>query len=167
MIRAAQIADLGSQPLLRLEAYWLSKRGDRRMPSRADIDPADIKELLPQIIMARIEHDPLRVKYSVVGTLCARSAGFDYTGRYLDELRFDSESDTDWLKIYNEIVSERKPVAGTCRFRTADVEIPYRVAVFPLSNDGVHVDHAIAYEHLTLSLTEMDQVLPVTPKSDK
>jgi hypothetical protein len=163
MIRAAHIADLGSQPLLRLEAYWLEKRGTRAMPSRADIDPADIKELLPQIIMARIEHDPLRVKYSIVGTACARSAGFDYTGRYLDELAFDSESDTDWQEIYREIVREKKPIGGTCRFRTADVEIPYRVAVFPLSNDGIRVDHTIAYEHLTLSLTEMDHVLPVKP----
>ncbi|WP_303980345.1 PAS domain-containing protein [Dongia mobilis] len=163
MIRAASIADLGSEPLLRLEAYWLTKRGTRAMPSRADIDPAEIKDLLPQIIMARIEHDPQRVKYSIVGTACARSAGFDYTGRYLDELLFESESDTDWLKIYDEIVSERKPVAGTCRFKTADVEVPYRVAVFPLSNDGARVDHTIAYEHLTLSLTEMDHVLPVRP----
>jgi hypothetical protein len=163
MNRAASIADLGSEPLLRLEAYWHAKRGARAMPSRADIDPADIKDLLPQIIMARIEHDPLRVRYSVVGTACARSAGFDYTGRYLDELLFESESDTDWLKIYDEIVSNRMPVAGTCRFKTADVEIPYRVAVFPLSNDGQRVDHTIAYEHLTLTLTEMDNVLPVKP----
>lgn len=163
MIRATHIADLGSAPLLRLEAYWQQKRGDRPMPSRADIDPAEIKPLLPQIIMTRIEQDPFRVKYTIVGTACARSAGFDYTGRYLDELMFESESDTDWIQIYAEIVREQKPIAGTCRFRTADDEILYRVAVFPLSSDGRHVDQTIAYEHLTLTLGEMEQVLPVKP----
>ncbi|WP_374385026.1 PAS domain-containing protein [Dongia sp.] len=163
MIRATQIADLGSAPLLQMETYWHQKRGDRLMPSRADIDPAEIKPLLPQIIMARIEHDPFRVRYSIVGTACARSAGFDYTGRYLDELMFESESDTDWLQIYAEIVRERKPIAGVCRFRTAHTEIPYRVGVFPLSSDGHRVDQTISYEHLTLSLGEMEQVLPAKP----
>ncbi|WP_374654915.1 PAS domain-containing protein [Dongia sp.] len=163
MKRAAQISELDSAPLLRLETYWREKRADRAMPSRNDIDPAEIKELLPQIIMARIEYDPLRVKYSIVGTACARHAGFDYTGRYLDELDFASETDTDWMAIYAEIVARKQPVAGTCLFRTADLEVPYRVAVFPLSSDGVRVDHTIAYEHLTLSLTEMDHVLPVKP----
>ncbi len=44
MIRAAQIATLGSAPLLRLEAYWHAKRRDRLMPARADIDPIEIKD---------------------------------------------------------------------------------------------------------------------------
>lgn len=171
MIRAAQIADLGSPPLLRLDAYWRAKRGARVMPSRADIDPADIKELLPQILMARIEHDPQnvkspRVKYTIVGTACARSSGFDYTGRYLDELNFSSEVDTDWPAIYDEIIRTHQPIVGTCRFRMADLERPYRVGVFPLSTDGVRVDHTIAYEHLNLNLIEMDQILKVEPKSE-
>jgi hypothetical protein len=170
MIRATQIANLESEPLMRMETYWRSKLAGRLMPSRADIDPADLKDLLPQIIMTRIEHapqgpKPMRVKYTIVGTACARSSGFDYTGRYLDELNFSSEIDTDWLAIYDEIVRDQKPIAGTCIFRTADLERPYRVAIFPLSNDGVTVDHTIAYEHLNLSLMEMDHLLKVEPKS--
>lgn len=135
------------------------------MPARADIDPADIKALLPQIILARIEHNPLRVKYSVLGTASAEAAGFDYTGRYLDELTFDSEIDTDWPAIYRELVQEKQPIAGTCLFRTASIDRPYRVAVFPLSRDGDVVDHAISYEHLTLSPLERDKILPVKPRS--
>lgn len=134
------------------------------MPARADIDPAEIKDLLPQIILTRIEHDPLRVKYTVIGTASADAAGFDYTGRYLDELQFESEIDTDWPALYRELVSEKQPIAGTCIFKTAALERPYRVAVFPLSQDGSRVDHAIAYEHLTLSLLERDKILPVKPR---
>lgn len=164
MIRATHIAELKSAPLLQLDAYWREKCRGRQMPARSDIEPSDITELLPQIIMARIELNPLRVRYSIVGTTCARSAGFDYTGRYLDELRFESESDTDWMSIYAEIVREKKPIAGTCLFRIADAEIPYFTSVYPLSTDGVTVDQTIACEHLSLSLTEIDQVLPVRPK---
>ncbi|TDQ83414.1 PAS domain-containing protein [Dongia mobilis] len=166
MIRVASIAELGSEPLSRLESYWLEKRGSRPLPARADLDPADIKDLLPQIILTRIEHDPLRVKYTVVGTASAKAAGFDYTGRYLDELAFDSEVDTDWPAIYRELVREKKPIAGVCQFKLRAVARPYRVAVFPLSSDGVLVDHAISYEHLNLNLLELDQILPVKPRRD-
>ena len=77
MIRAATIAELDSPLISRLEAYWLQKGAGRLLPSRADIDPAEIKDLLPQIILVRIEHDPLRVKYAVIGTASAEAAGFD------------------------------------------------------------------------------------------
>jgi len=164
MNRVASIAELGSEPLSRLEAYWLEKRGTRPLPARADLDPADIKDLLPQIILVRIEHDPLRVRYTVVGTASAAAAGFDYTGRYLDDLHFDSEVDTDWMAIYRELVREKQPIAGICQFRLSSVARPYRVAVFPLSSDGALVDHAIAYEHLNLSLLELDKILPVKPR---
>jgi len=40
-IKSALVADL--------YAYWLKKRGDRLMPRRADIEPADIKPLLPSL----------------------------------------------------------------------------------------------------------------------
>jgi hypothetical protein len=163
MIRAVAIADLKSPQISRLEAYWLEKRQGRVMPARADIDPAEIKDLLPQIILTRVEHNPLRVKYTVIGTASAEAAGFDYTGRYLDELHFDSEVDTDWPAIYRELVHERRPIAGTCLFKTMALERAYRVGVFPLSDDGSRVDHAISYEHLTLSLLERDKILPVKP----
>jgi hypothetical protein len=161
MIRAATIAELDSPQITRLEAYWQGKRQGRLLPSRADIDPTEIKDLLPQIILVRIEHDPLRVKYAVIGTASAEAAGFDYTGRYLDELHFDSEIDTDWPEIYRELVADKKPIGGTCRFKTAAIVRPYRVATFPLSSDGITVDGAISYEHLTLSLLERDKILPV------
>lgn len=163
MIRAATVADLNSPQISRLEAYWLEKRGQRLMPARADLDPADIKDLLPQIILVRIEHEPLRVKYAVIGTASADAAGFDYTGRYLDELQFESEIDTDWPAIYEELVREKKPIAGTCLFKTASLVRPYWVAVFPLSSDGSRVDHAISFEHLNLTPLERDKILPVKP----
>ncbi len=66
--------------------------------------------------------------------------------------------------IQAEIVREKKPIAGTCLYRIADVEILYFASVYPFSTDGMTVDQTIACEHLSLSLTEIGQVLPVRPK---
>lgn len=44
--------DTPRHPVLQqLHNYWLAKRGPRVMPARADINPADIKPLLPDVII--------------------------------------------------------------------------------------------------------------------
>lgn len=57
------------------------------MPARADIDPAEIgAELLPYVMIADFEPDPFRVRFRLVGTRLVQSAGWDFTGRCLDEM---------------------------------------------------------------------------------
>ena len=46
MNRIARMTDLQSWRVSELAEYWERKRGNRLMPSRADIDPAEIKRLL-------------------------------------------------------------------------------------------------------------------------
>lgn len=60
--------------------YWNTKRGDRSMPSRADIDPSEIRDLLPGIILVDVAHDPTRLTYRLVGTDEVEARGSDPTG---------------------------------------------------------------------------------------
>src|SRR5512134_2272816 len=48
--------------------YWDSKRRGRRMPSRADIDPAEIVPLLPGITLIDVVADARGFVYRLVGT---------------------------------------------------------------------------------------------------
>lgn len=64
------------------------KRGGRKMPTRDEIDPADIRDLPPNIVMVDIEQ-PFRVRYRLVGTRAADFNRIDFTSRYLAELRWD------------------------------------------------------------------------------
>jgi hypothetical protein len=34
--------------------YWLCKRGVRDMPSRVDLDPAEIKRILPSVMLVDV-----------------------------------------------------------------------------------------------------------------
>src|SRR5690349_8298694 len=57
--------------LTRLFCYWQAKRGGRAMPARADIDPAEIKALLPYMILVDVIYDTeagLDFVYRLVGT---------------------------------------------------------------------------------------------------
>jgi len=49
--------------------YWESKRSGRRMPARADIDPGEIRLLLPHVILLDVAHDPLDFRYRLIGTV--------------------------------------------------------------------------------------------------
>lgn len=61
--------------------YWDSKRNGRRMPARADIDPSEIKDLLPGILLINVLHDPLHMSYRLVGTDEVEARGYDPTGQ--------------------------------------------------------------------------------------
>jgi GNAT superfamily N-acetyltransferase len=139
--------DLTSPKIAALARYWEEKRGARPMPPWSDIDPAEIKPLLPHLLVSRYEHNPFRVRYTLVGTWLARYAGGDFTDRYLDELDFSNE-DTDWPEHHRRFIAEARPCFGICRFVTASgVERDYESAMFPIAGpDGRTVERALGIE---------------------
>lgn len=68
--------------------YWESKRQGGALPSRADIDPIDLRGLLPHLLLFEVvrEEETLRFRYRVAGTAFATLVGRDVTGLCLDEL---------------------------------------------------------------------------------
>lgn len=45
------LSEVASQAIRDFDAYWRGKMTDGRLPARADIDPAEIKPLLPGIVL--------------------------------------------------------------------------------------------------------------------
>jgi len=167
MERYRSIDEVPSTRARRMHKYWTDKKAGRPMPSRTDIEPSEIKDLLPHIILTRLEYEPFRVLYKLIGTRAVENAGMDYSGRYLDELDFVSEFGTDWPGTYRIIAATREPVFGLCRIRFTDGVIkPYVVAMFPLSSDGRTVDQCLAIEDLELDLLEVDRLPPSVGKKE-
>jgi GNAT superfamily N-acetyltransferase len=118
------------------------------MPIWADFDPAEIKPLLPHLVVTRYERNPFRVRYSLVGTFVVQYGGADFTGRYLDEMEFPSEVDTDWVEVHRHVVGEGRPIFGVCMFLSeSGLQNNYEVAMFPIADPtgtfverGVHIE---------------------------
>ena len=128
-----------------LHHYWLSRRNGRALPSRADINPADIRHLLPAIALVDIEADPFRVRYRLVGTRLVQDMGRDFTGYYLDELRFDKPDEL--LALYRRAVEEKAPTFRSGAWRRPDGVIwDLETAILPLSEDGERVSQCLAIE---------------------
>src|SRR3546814_7377207 len=41
---------------------------------------------MPYVLIADIEHAPFRVRFRLVGTKVVEATGFEFTGKYLDEI---------------------------------------------------------------------------------
>jgi hypothetical protein len=72
--------------LRRLHAYWLERRGERRMPARRDIDPLDFTYLLGHIMLIDVIREPLRFRVRLHGTALVKLSAYELTGKLLDEL---------------------------------------------------------------------------------
>src|SRR5262245_38458221 len=94
-----------------LRDYWESKRRGRVMPARADIDPSELKPLLPLLLISELFSDPLRVRFRLAGTKVCEAFGFNIAGRWLDEL--DVAADVPfWLAQYGRMMATQAPVYG-------------------------------------------------------
>jgi hypothetical protein len=129
-----------------LHDYWQSKRRGRDVPDRSDIDPAEIKSLLPNILLSEWSEPPFRVRYRLVGSRAVQLTGFDFTGRYLDEL-LSTDSENRWQEDYREARDHRVPILGAVEVPTLQGDrFRYEFGIFPLTLGGREVRQFIAIE---------------------
>ncbi len=84
--RLTDSARIDDSRLRRLYEYWLAKRGTRRFPARTDIDPLDFPYILGNVMLLDVVRDPLRFRVRVHGTEMVMRAGYELTGKFLDDL---------------------------------------------------------------------------------
>lgn len=120
--------------LAQLLAYWLDKRGDRSMPSRADIEPAELKALLPHIFLVDVEYAPIRLRYRLVGSELVNVLGRDIKGKYLDEMPLLFR--TFAAGAYEEVLVTRRPCYKEVSGLATYLRVAYKRLLLPLSTDG-------------------------------
>ena len=147
MTHSFDLASVTSAKVRQLHAYWEQVRGARPLPARTDIDPSAIKPLLPNIVIADVFHDPLRVRYRLVGTAVAERARFDFTGTWLHEVDFREPK--DWIALYEIFVREKRPLFDHSEIPFEDPvrpPQPYEFCMLPLSADGTTVTGMLSLE---------------------
>ena len=91
--------------------YWDSKRAGRRMPARRDIEPTEILDLLPYVVLIDVEREPLDFRYRLVGTAVAARFGHDRTGERFSALLPPAEGGEVW-KTAVRILEEKRPIVS-------------------------------------------------------
>ena len=141
------LAEVTSSCIARFDSYWQSKTRADRLPARADIDPADLKSILPNIILLNVGYDPFRVSVRLRGT---RIDEFRPKGKwqYLHEATtFDNGRREDYLREMEFVVRNRRPVYArdwmTSRFGAL---CDLFAGIWPLSSDGARIDMLVVIE---------------------
>jgi hypothetical protein len=114
-------------------AYWQGLQAAGR-PTRASLDPVEMRSFLGNLMTGDIEPHPFRVHYQLVGTIIAAYSRLDFTHRYLDELVYTGRDDVDWEICYRHVHATKAPVVGTCHLHTLDDRVigSYEYAIVPL-----------------------------------
>lgn len=136
--------DIRSEPLRALYDYWLEKRGPRRIPSRKQIDPLDIPQLLSGLILMDADPATRRLKCRLVGTRVVEVYGSDYTGRFLDEIDFGDQRE-NVLTDYGQVVQTGMPnVRERFFYNSRGVHFRMERLILPLSEDDQNVSQVMS-----------------------
>jgi hypothetical protein len=128
--------------------YWTSLCLGGQPPTRQQIDPINMWSFLPGILLGDIFVDPFRVFFRLVGTDVAAYSGFDFTGRYLDELDYGKRDAVEWHDCYRYLHAHGCGVIGDNGLKSGDIVIDaYEYAILPLRRETDSYGGFIAIEN--------------------
>lgn len=149
-----------SRLVLALHRWWREKAGPEGVPDRGAVDPAELKHLLPNILIAEVEHEPFRIRYRLSGTRVTEITGLDISGHYLDEL-LSVEPDQPWHTHYLEVYQSRRPLFGMTRVPiSTGGTVDYEFGIFPLRRGGEKIEQFIAIEDYFRFQGTLEQIEP-------
>ncbi len=92
----------------RVYLYWCSKCQQDALPSRSDIEPSEIPDLLPHVILLDVQEDPRDYRYRLIGTGITKHLERDLTGAWMSEIPFQMPPSTIWDNC-SEVANTRRP----------------------------------------------------------
>jgi hypothetical protein len=146
-IKAVEFAvhDARYPDLLRAHDYWRRKRMGRFAPRRSDIDPSELIEVLPRVMLVDVQREPLDFRYRLSGTGICDVHGSDLTGRRPREL-LPAAYGALVERHYRECVARRSPLLHLVMLDSAEKLRSYARLLLPLSEDGEAVTMLLAID---------------------
>lgn len=123
-------------------AYWHARCRGGRLPARADINPCELKPLLPNMFLIGCpSRDDADWVYRLIGTEIVEREGFDKTGKPVR----DYYTGAAWPALraeYLKCIEERRPVylTDTAYHRLMRDSFDFERIFLPLASDGRTVD---------------------------
>jgi len=125
--------------------YWESKIVGGRIPSRRDIEPLDIPDLLPQIILLDVVQEPWNFRFRLIGTNVVYHLNQDWTGSWFSQIGHMAAPSRIFTACVN-VASSLKPLRNQApyigphaNFVTSDD------LILPLADDGKTVDKLLVF----------------------
>ncbi len=127
--------------LQRLFEYWTAKRGSRSAPSRADIQPAEIKPLLPDVMIWNVDKIGGPYTIRLVGENIVRFVGHNNTGASATA-GMPEEAAATMIAVLTQVAETLAPLfrTGKAFWQQEKSFRDFEVCYLPLSSDGETVN---------------------------
>lgn len=138
--KISALHELENEGHRKLYAYWDSKRGTKLAPARKDIDPIEIRDLLPHIFMFDVLRHPTDFKMRLHGTHLAEVMGRDNTGDFFQKMYQGDHAKKLW-DIYCDVANDFSVIYSqhSAAWMAKDY-VYYERLLMPLSDNGKDVD---------------------------
>lgn len=124
--------------LQRAFSYWAEKAAGRPFPVRKDLDPSEIKALLPHLsIYERVGSPPsARYRCRLTGTKVVVAAGLNFANRFLEE--FLTPDDAEFIgRQLGTVMTSGAPLYAASAFRAGESELATERLLLPFGmEDG-------------------------------
>jgi hypothetical protein len=141
-----EFSQLDSPRIHRFHEYWRARRSaEHPVPLRAAVDPTELRELLPNIVVIEVEQAPQRFRYRLVGTRVVEFNKLDFTGLYLGTIGWDEEQQI--IGACTDVVASGQPLCGFYTWTQRNGTIgKCEFGNFPFSHDGKSVAQIFVIE---------------------
>lgn len=125
------------------------------IPLRSDFDPTELRDLLPNILIVDVEHDPLRFRYRLVGTRVVEFNSQEFTGLYLGTIGWQEEQQL--IDAYTDAATGRTPVCGhyTWTLKSGSTG-KCEFAIFPFGDSRQRITQIFGIEDYDFPLDSRD-----------
>lgn len=126
----------------KLASYWRSKCRGELLPSREDIDPTDLTDLVSWLVFMDVAYEgkTIRLRYRMTGAAVAGLARREVTGRWFHEL-YNDEQMAYVIGLARSTIESRAPISIETKMLSPGREfIEVSALACPLASNGHDVD---------------------------
>lgn len=131
--------------IARVRDYWQSKRQGRPMPSRRDVNPAELRDVLPILQLYDLIDQGKTLGVRLLGTKIAQTLGEDPTGRTIARAAADRVT-RRLFAVVDRVIKHKRPLIARAE-RTAIEKASFlqvESIYLPLAEDGHTPDTLLA-----------------------
>lgn len=123
---------------------WQRWRGSQLWPARDDIDPLDLKQLLPNIFMVQVVDDGERFRYVLTGIAVREQLGFELSEKHLDEI-FTGEQLKRVTRNYQTVIAGAGHYVSQLWTQRKRPIMQFRRLLLPMASDRTRIDTVLGF----------------------
>jgi len=122
--------------------YWNTIRGKRELPRRDELEPSDIRTLLPNLFILERDRNA-GISFRLAGTQVCALFGQELRGRQFGMLWLGSQA-AKTQRITGQVMTHRVPLVLSAKGRTADArEVDIETLLLPLASSEGESDRVL------------------------